>query len=48
MVSISGLHLFWDIDSVPTSYYAGSESTLEYDRRKSVNLFCVVRIDVAQ
>ncbi|KAF9247341.1 ARM repeat-containing protein [Melanogaster broomeanus] len=32
----SGLHLYWDIDNVPQSYYAGSEETLEYERRKYV------------
>jgi hypothetical protein len=31
-----GLNLYWDIDSVPASYYAESKGTLEYDRRKSL------------
>ncbi|KAF9226602.1 ARM repeat-containing protein [Gyrodon lividus] len=32
----SSLNLYWDIDNVPQSYYADSEETLEYERRKSV------------
>ncbi|KIJ20291.1 hypothetical protein PAXINDRAFT_166384 [Paxillus involutus ATCC 200175] len=31
-----GLNLYWDNDNVPQSYYAKSEDTLEYERRKSV------------
>ncbi|KAN0097466.1 Armadillo-type fold [Tylopilus felleus] len=31
-----GLNLYWDIDSIPASYYAESKGTLEYDRRKSL------------
>ncbi|KIJ70097.1 hypothetical protein HYDPIDRAFT_178457 [Hydnomerulius pinastri MD-312] len=31
-----GLNLYWDTDNIPQTYYAGSEDTLEYDRRKSV------------
>ncbi|KAH7887621.1 ARM repeat-containing protein [Phlebopus sp. FC_14] len=31
-----GLHLYWDVDKVPETYYCGSEGTLEYDRRKAV------------
>ncbi|KAH0839916.1 ARM repeat-containing protein [Lanmaoa asiatica] len=31
-----GLNLYWDVDNVPTSYYAESQGTLEYDRRKSL------------
>ncbi|KAI6047441.1 ARM repeat-containing protein [Pisolithus marmoratus] len=31
-----GLKLYWDADVVPDSYYAGSQDTLEYDRRKLV------------
>ncbi|KAF8557000.1 ARM repeat-containing protein [Imleria badia] len=31
-----GLNLYWDVDSVPVTCYAGSQGTLEYDRRKSL------------
>ncbi|KAG9317447.1 ARM repeat-containing protein [Chiua virens] len=31
-----GLNLFWDLDSLPTSYYSQSEGTLEYDRRRAL------------
>ncbi|KAF8450539.1 ARM repeat-containing protein [Boletus edulis BED1] len=31
-----GLNLYWDVDNVPASYYAESQETLEYYRRKSL------------
>jgi len=31
-----GPNPYWDVDSVPATYYAESEGTLEYDRRKSL------------
>lgn len=35
----SPLTLHWDLDQVPQSYYADSESTVEFDRRKTVGDF---------
>lgn len=35
--STSALTLHWDLDQVPQSYYAESENTLEFDRRKLVS-----------
>ncbi|KAL4076110.1 ARM repeat-containing protein [Scleroderma citrinum] len=32
----SGLKLHWDADAIPESYYAGSQDTMEYERRKLV------------